>query len=403
MAMTDDPQKDFEQAVKNAGTPTTEEEVKELFKQENIDQGALINNDSEMSPFWRLIESIVTNAYFWLLNALLKLVLPQSFVKTATGRFVDLYLWSVNLTRKEASKARGYVIFEREPDAPEITLPAGFTISTEQINGVVYRLVVPDEIILPAAEESFSVDCIAEKAGDDYNLAGFYYQIPQTALPGLIRVYNPDDWLTEPGQDEEEDDDAKERYRSAYQSVSGWFIDDKYKLIMSEFGGVKTDQIYIEHGAPRGAGSANAYILLDSGVPSQPFIDAINLAVRDDGYHGLGDDMLAMELPPVKQDIEFEFLPRANLTDAEKSTLKSNIEQFIRCAFRENQAYSGVTKTWPQSLFSYSTLNQELRNEFPYIESLYTPNRDFRSGLEIARIGTLTVTETPRTTTTMRR
>ncbi|PMT73892.1 hypothetical protein C1S86_24370 [Vibrio parahaemolyticus] len=399
MAMTEEDKKNFEQVVKNAGTPTTEDEVTELFKQENIDQGSLINNDSKTSPFWRLIQSIVTAPYFWLLNALTNLVLPQSFLKTASGYFVDLYLWSVDLERKEASKAQGYVIFEREADAPEITLPAGFTISTEQINDKTYRLVIPNEVVLPANTPSFSVDCIAEETGDDYNLGGFYYQIPQTTLPGLIRVYNPDDWLTEPGQDKELDDDAKERCRSAYQSVSGWFIDDKYKLIMSEFGGVKTDQIYIEHDAPRGAGTANAYILLDSGIASQPFIDAINKAVRDDGYHGLGDDMLAMSLPEAPQDIVFEYLPAANLTTSESETLKANIEQFIRCAFRENQAYSGVTKTWPQSLFSYSTLNQELRNEFSKIESLYTPNRDFLSGLEIARIGTLTITETPRTTT----
>ncbi|TOG38073.1 hypothetical protein CGJ02_26070, partial [Vibrio parahaemolyticus] len=88
---------------------------------------------------------------------------------------------------------------------------------------------------------------------------------------------------------------------------------------------------------------ANAYILLDSGIASQPFIDAINSAVRDDGYHGLGDDMLAMSLPEAPQDIVFEYLPAANLTTSESETLKANIEQFIRCAFRENQAYSGVT------------------------------------------------------------
>lgn len=396
MAMTDDPQKDFEQLLENADIPTTEEEVTEIFNQEVEDQGSLINNDSTFSPFWRLIKAIVTKPYFWLLNFLITVILPQSFVKTATGYFLDMYLWSVNLTRKEASKAIGNVIFEREVTAPEIVLPKGFTISTERINGEIYSLVTREEITLPAAKASVTVECEAEKTGSAYNLGSGYYQIPQTPLPGLIRVYNPEDWLTTPGANEESNEDARERYRSAFQAVSGWFIDDKYKLIMAEFGGVKTDQIYIEHGAPRGPGSANAYLLLDSGIPSEPFLEAINKAVRDDGYHGLGDDMLALDLPEVPQDIALEVLPFPNLSDEQKASLMTNVNQFVRCAFRENQAYSDVTLTWPQSLFSYSTLNQELRNEFSDIESIYTQNRDFRTGLEIARINTLDITETPR-------
>ncbi len=393
MAISDDPQKDFKQVLENASIPTTEDAVLAEFNREVEAQGSTINNDSSFSPFWRLIEAMIVKPYFWLLSVLLKTVFPQSFVYTATGYFLDMWLWSVDLTRKLASKAQGNVIFERELTAPEIILPAGFTISTERINGVIYRLIIKAETTLPAGIETISVECEAQQTGSDYNLAGGYYQIPQTPLPGLIRVYNPDDWLTTPGADKELDIDARERYRAQYQAVSGWFIDDKYKLIMSEFGGVKTDQIYLEHGAPRGPGSANAYILLDSGVPSKPFLDAINMAVRDEGYHGLGDDMLALALPEKLTDITVEVLPIRNLKDSEKVTLMDNIEQFIRCSFRENQAYRDVTLTWPQSLYSFSTLNQEIRNAFSHIETLYIPNLDFLTGLEIARLNTLTLTE----------
>lgn len=396
MAVSDDQRKDLEKLLENADIPTTEDEVKEIFNQEVEDQGSLINNNSTFSPFWRLIEAIITKPYFWLLEFLITVILPQSFVKTATGYFLDMYLWSVNLTRKEASKAIGIVIFEREVTAPEILLPKGFTISTERINGEIYSLVTLEEITLPAGAVSVTIECQAQKTGSAYNLGAGYYQIPQIPLPGLIRVYNPDGWLTTPGADEESNEDARERYRTAFQAVSGWFIDDKYKILMAEFGGVKADQIYIEHGAPRGPGSANAYLLLDSGIPSEPFLEAINKAVRDDGYHGLGDDMLAMDLPELPQDITLEILPLPNLSESQKASLMTNIEQFVRCAFRENQAYNDVTLTWPQSLFSYSTLNQELRNEFTDIESIYTPNRDFRTGLEIARIASLTITETAR-------
>lgn len=397
MAVTDENKQEFQQVLENAGVPVTEEAVLTDFNAEVKAQGSYINNDSQFSPFWRLIEAMIVKPYFWLMSFLVTTVFPQSFVRTATGHYLDLWLWSVNLERKEANKAQGIVVFEREESAPEITLPKGFTISTERINGTVYRLLLREETTLQANTALTTVDCIAENVGSSYNLGSGYYQIPQTPVPGLIRVYNPDDWLTVPGADKESDVEARERYRSQYTSVSGWFIDDKYKLVMAEFGGVKTDQIYIEHGAPRGPGSANAYILLDSGIPSEPFLDAINKAVVEDGYRGLGDDMVAMALPEKLMDLSFEILPVANLKDSDKAILMNDVEQYIRCVFRENQAYESATLVWPQSYFSFSTLNQELRNTFAWLESVYTESRDFKTGLEIPRISSLSLTEVPRT------
>ncbi|GEK13214.1 baseplate J/gp47 family protein [Aliivibrio fischeri] len=384
----------FEQLLKNNNIPTTEEEIHAVFKKEVEDQGSLISNDSKYSPFWRLIKAIITKPYMWLLSFLINTVLPQSFVKTATGFFLDLYLDSVNLKRKPASKAIGFVLFERNPESPELLLQANFTISTELINGKVYKLVIPEATILPANETLIKVNCIASDTGDDFNLSAGYYCIPQSPLPGLIRVYNPEDWLTQPGADIENNTDARERYRAQFAAASGWFVDDKYKLIMSEFGGVKADQIYIEKNAPRGPGSANAYLLLDSGTPSEPFLNVINNAVINDGYHGLGDDMLAMALPEIEVEITLEVTPIINLSDDERNKLMFDIGQYIRCVFRENQAYPDAMKTWPQSLFSFSTLNQELRNHFDKIESLYFSNRDFKSSFNIARIKTLTITDT---------
>ncbi|MEC4728853.1 baseplate J/gp47 family protein [Shewanella sp. D64] len=383
---------DFKKVLKNANIPTTEEAIRAVFDEEVIAQGGLINNDGKYSPFWRLVRGIISKPYLWLIDFLLQTILPQSFVKTATGFFLDLYLQSVKLTRKTQSHALGYVIFERERGAPELLLPAGFTISTDRINGIPYRLIVINDTRLAANIGMTKVDCRAEFPGSHYNLASGYYQIPQTPLPGLIRVYTPEEWLTTPGADDESNDDARERYRSQFASVSGWYIDDKYKGLMSLFGGVKTSQIYIEKNAPRGPGSANAYLLLDSGIPTQPFLDAINKSVRLDGYHGLGDDMLAMALPELNVTITCDVLPVINLTDDELSQLFHDIEQYIRGVFRENQAYPNAMLIWPLTLFSMSTLNQELRNHFPLIESLYFAERDFKLGLNIARLETLTLT-----------
>ncbi|MGE6433135.1 baseplate J/gp47 family protein [Shewanella baltica] len=384
---------EFEQVLKNANIPSSQDAIRAVFEAEVKAQGSLINNNSTYSPFWRLVRSVIVTPYLWLIDFLLGTILPQSFVKTATGFFLDLYLHSVNLTRKSESAARGDVVFERMPNAPELQLPAGFTISTERINGVVYRLVIDEELTLPAGVTYVRVNCRAESPGSHFNLAGGYYQIPQTPLPGLIKVSNPDDWLITPGADKESDIDARERYRSQFMAVSGWYIDDKYKLIMAQFGGVKVDQIYIQKNGPRGPGSANAYLLLDSGTATQPFLDAINKAVRLDGYHGLGDDMLALALPEKPITITGEVLTVAHLSNDVRAALIDDVAQYIRCVFRENQAYKDTMLTWPLALFSFSTLNQEIRNQFPQIESLYFTERDFKTGLEIARLTQLALTD----------
>ena len=50
----------FENMLKEAGVPTTEEEMEARWKAINEGQGSLITNDSAWSPFWKLITAIVT-------------------------------------------------------------------------------------------------------------------------------------------------------------------------------------------------------------------------------------------------------------------------------------------------------------------------------------------------------
>ena len=104
--------------------------------------------------------------------------------------------------------------------------------------------------------------------------------------------------------------------------------------------------------------------------------------------------MLAMSLPEKEINITIEIMPIPNLAKSVRDQLLFDVEQYIRCVFRENQAYENTIKTWPQSLFSFSTLNQALRNNFTQIETLYFSNRDFRSSFEIARINTLSIIDT---------
>lgn len=67
------------------------------------------------------------------------------------------------------------------------------------------------------------------------------------------------------------------------------------------------------------------------------------------------------------------------------------VENMIRCAFRENNNY-GVTRTYPFSRFSWSKLGEEIHDNISEIASIVWGQIDIQSELSIPRIQQLSVT-----------
>ncbi len=151
---------------------------------------------------------------------------------------------------------------------------------------------------------------------------------------------------------------------------------------------MRPDGIYFDHSAPRGPGSANAYVLFDAGVPAASYLEQINAHIRDQGNHGHGDDLQVMEMPVQNAMLNLTVFLPAETSQAERDALQNNIKQFVRAAFRENTDYH-PTLTYPQSRFSFSRLLKELHEEFPEIVSMRTPALDLQVGLWIPRLQTL--------------
>ncbi|MCW6573174.1 hypothetical protein NFB54_17330, partial [Yersinia ruckeri] len=104
--MNKKPEIDYEQVLKDSGMPVTETDIRQKFD-ELVDEEGLITNTSRMSPFWRLIKTIVTRPVLWLNEVLINTVLANMYLATASGRFLDVFGWSVNAERKPATAARG--------------------------------------------------------------------------------------------------------------------------------------------------------------------------------------------------------------------------------------------------------------------------------------------------------
>lgn len=382
---------DFTQILKDAGIPTTSEELKAIWKNTVIATGSLISNDDKMSPFWRVITALVTDPVLWLVNFIAVTLIPNAYVKYATGEWLDLLADAVNLVRKLPAKAIGIVRFTRTDLGLVINVPLGTVIQTATINGVIYKLITTESKGFAAGLTTLDVAVEAENAGSAYNFGAGYYSILPLPIPGVSAVGNPGDWIASPGTDIEADDNLRGRVRNQFGTASDYHTDSVYRAMISGFPGVHIDAIWFEHNAPRGPGTANAFVLFDFAAPASQYLTNINLYIADQGNHGHGDDLVVFQMPEQAQALTATVYVEKFLTAAQKTDIHDKAALFINAAFRENTLYK-PTLTLPYNRFSFSKLGEELHLAFPQVHSVVWSLPDIVTAKWIPRLAGLTVT-----------
>ncbi|EFO5402947.1 hypothetical protein HOX22_000828 [Salmonella enterica] len=382
---------DFKKILRESGMPVDDQTVRDTLQQAADDE-KLITNTSRMSPFWRIIQLMVITPYLWIVDTLINNVLRNLFLMTASGPFVDLFAAALRLTRKDATRATGNITFIKASQDTGVTVPAGTVIQTERINGVIYAVKTTQQVVIPAGTAQARVSATATDSGTAFNLAPGYYQILPEAVDGIAAVRNDDNWLTTPGSDQESDDELKDRCRNQFNLAGSYHTDAVYRSLIAAQAGLSIDRIFFQHDAPRGPGTANAFLLLDTGVISQPYLDRVNQYITDQGHHGHGDDIRCFALPETRHDLVVTVYVKnlANISADDAAALQSGVENLIRCAFRENSNYD-VTRTWPYSRFSFSQLGRELHDAFTLVDSVTFSLTDILSELNIPRLNTLSV------------
>ncbi|CDG88162.1 baseplate J/gp47 family protein [Xenorhabdus bovienii] len=382
---------DYEKVLRDSGMPTTETDISAAFAAV-VDEAGLMTNTSRMSPFWRLINTIVTRPVLWLKEALINVTLKNMYLATAAGAWLDMFAWGVNLKRKPATAAQGIIRFYKAAGASAVTVPAGTVIQTERINGEIYRVSTTESGVMAEGVTHALLPVTADATGGAFNLAPGYFRLLPVAVSGIERVQNEEGWLLTPGADAESDNDLRDRCRNQYNLVGNYHTDAVYRGMIAAVAGLSIDRIFFLHDAPRGAGTANAYLLLDSGVISQPFVEAVNDYITNQGHHGHGDDMQCLPMPETHHALTVTLFVEhlANYSQEQIARLKTDVGNLIRCAFRENTDYP-VKKTWPYSRFSFSNLGREIHREFSEIESLTFSLGDILSELGVPRLQSLTI------------
>lgn len=361
----------FKALLQDAGIPTDEEALIARYRQVAVQEGVVFNNEPQWSPFWRIVLVLFARPLLWLIEQLYSDIYPGQFLLTASGAWVDMHAYKLGLERKRATKARGEIQLERDSTEGELTVPAGTVIQSAPINGVRYRLLTIDERTFVAGQQQLSVLADAEESGSAYNLAAGFYSLIATEMAGITAVRNDPDWLLVPGTDDETDQELKERCRNQFSAVNNWHVDAAYKAMLSQWPGVGIEDIHLQHNAPRGPGTANAYILFEQNAPADEYIAEMQQHIMPDGHHGLGDDVLVQPMPSKEIRVGLALKLNPNLSDNERDYWLGEIRSFIRIALRDLPADTyQPTRQQPQTEFVWSRLIQELHEQFQHLRSV---------------------------------
>lgn len=390
---------EFKRALEAANIPVTDEALNAEWQQIADSAGLPIANPSKYSAFWVFVSEAVTSPAKWLIQFLYRHVMPNMYVRTASGTYLDLLAWAYDVERKPAVRAKGMITFSRANLAQAQHIPAGTCVRTIPINGTIYRMYTDADAVIPAGEESIEVECTAENSGSGYNLAAGYYCWSDFDVPGVLEVTNKADYLTVLGAETESDEQLRLRVRYQFASAGDWHTDAKYKSLIASNTGFRSDRIYFKRydgdAYPcRGPGSADAFVLFDAGSVPDRILEEVNFFINEQGNHGHGDDLQVFAMPESYHDVFLSVIFRESIPKTRRLEVLAEVEQVIRCAFRENQDYAEqITQTWPYSRFSFSNLGFELHNMFYEIESLNWKTEDIKSELDVPRLKNLTVAE----------
>lgn len=386
------PQIDFEKVLADQGVPVTADGVAALLEADVVAANSIISNNSAMSPFWKLFTACVVTPVLWLIKTLLaKHVMPAMFVATATELYLELKAWEVGLERKLAVKTRGNISVTKTDLDAVIVIKAGTVIQTDKRLGAIYKLHVLADTRIPAGSQTAAILCEAEFTGVGHNLGAGQYCVLEEELSGIGSVSNAEDWITQAGAAAETDDALALRIRDQFASLGNYHIDAVYRSAIATFTGIGSDFIYFEHHAPRGPGTANAYVMLEVGETPQNMIDDINRYINEEGHHGHGDDMRVFAMPARDIDLQLDIWHQDNLNDGEIESLMLALESRIRAAFRESNAHPKISRTLPQSVLVLSVLSSELHAELSQLKSIRWHHDDLISALELPRINSLNI------------
>ena len=242
-----------------------------------------LNSGSVIRTILETIAKAMSDLY-----QLIHTVTRAGFIQTAEGKWLDLKVRELGLTRKEGQKTTGYITFYRNtPKDENITIPAGTIVKTvKDSSGQEYRFKTIEEVILPAGETEIFTLIEAVNQGSNYNVGKETIVKITTHIAGIDGVVNKSvnlgagsrSWQVTVGTDIETDEDFRTRaiYRWDELGVGG--TADAYRSWALSVAGVKSVQILDDF--PFGPGTVGLVIAAENGIPTPELLQQVHDTVN---------------------------------------------------------------------------------------------------------------------------
>ncbi len=316
-------------------------------------------------------------------------IVPNMFVVSARGKWLDLHAETFGIKRKPATKTKGVVVFKRTADG-NIKIPLGTIVKTKpDIFGESLSFKTIEEKVLTEELNEIPIKVEAVEEGSKYNVAPYMINTLTTYLP--VEVENRENWILVEGTDEEDDDSLRNRILLVWNTKS-LFTDDYYRYHILSIPEIV--DCYIDNQHPRGQGTVDIYIVSTNVIPSQEVLDKTQQLVNE--IKTPASDILVKPAVVKPVDINVKVYVKPDII---KDVLKTEVEKRVRALFVYDKKYNQIITDYENRRFKIGkpVLLSVIINtimEIPQIENveIITPSDDIAVlPKEIPDLNTLTV------------
>lgn len=276
----------------------TEEEAMEEKIQELRDAGFVVTNFSKGGIFYTLLY-VVIHIGIEIKTAAVDFI-NSGFMKHCPEEYVEIRAADYSKTRKEGTKAEGYVTVYRDDTSRAARIAKGHPFRTDtDAYGNYLRFYAMEEQTIPEGVGEFDVAVQAEETGSAYNVAAGTINNTMVHIEGYSSVTNREGWLTQEGSAQESLESLRARCLNSRAENSERNIDAKIKSVAEGVAGVKVAYVNSQH--PRGQGTWDIIVTGTSGAASDKVLDDVADAISP--MLGSYGDMLVKSSTPKNVDI----------------------------------------------------------------------------------------------------
>ena len=307
-----------------------EEEEMEKIRSELEDEGFIISNFNKGGIFYLIIRIFVTIHIE--LKTLARTVINNLFIRHADEDWLEIKASDFGKSRKEATKAQGYVTIIRTDFQNALQVTKGHMFKTPpDVDGRELKYYVVETSVIGEGEESGRVLVEAEESGQAYNLPPGKITVSMIYLDGVERVTNEEGWLWREGADEENIEDFRLRIGESWSELAELTTEDKLKNVARKVSGVLNVEVDAQH--PRGQGTTDIIITGTGGEATEKLLQEVETATSY--LKGNYDDWLFKSSAIVYQDISLTlYISRGVSTDGIRETAEHIIEDVMRLGNR---------------------------------------------------------------------